>query len=128
MGSCLVRGSRAPPCTPQLGHPINSALPGSNAEVHVYNNIIYASECYITATSFQSEFTSENFSRESKLVFFPLVLVLLVHPAAPLSSVPQGRQAGEGEPVHSVFPSSRINGSLSSFFCIEGVASVILTE
>lgn len=40
-----------------------------NVEAHFYNTIIYASECYSTATSLQSEFTSENFSRESKRVF-----------------------------------------------------------
>lgn len=50
----------------------------------------------------------------------PTVLVPPAHPGALLSSVPQGRQAGEGEPVGSVFPSSPINGSLSPFFCRRG--------
>lgn len=50
----------------------------------------------------------------------PTALVLPVHPEAPLSSVPQGWQAGEGEPVHSLLPSSRINGSLSPIFCSRG--------
>lgn len=35
--------------------------------------------------------------------------------------------AGEGEPVHSMFPSSWINGSLSSF-CVEGVALVLAAQ
>lgn len=58
----------------------------------------------------------------------PSVLVAPGVPETPLSSVPQGWQDGESEPVHSVFPSSWINGSLSPF-CIWGCClSVSKTE